>query len=175
MTSRCEKFISGRSPEVQNGNQREVMTKCGNFFKPEKTKCREDSVWVPTSEKTVCSLAVRESLRIAFCYKNCFRRAAPSACLSTARRLGDCRGSRARCEKTSSPKCRRHASSLPFCRPLVFFFFTSAGPTRLRRLLIWAKKLRGFTACFPRRVFGDRVAAQRVPDLSCSSWLESFL
>ncbi len=41
---------------VQNGNQREVMTKCGNFFRPEETKGREDSIWFHTSESSLRSL-----------------------------------------------------------------------------------------------------------------------
>jgi hypothetical protein len=41
--------------DVQNGNQREVTTKCG-----------EDSIWFPTSERQSFVLFV------AFCYKDCF-------------------------------------------------------------------------------------------------------
>ena len=47
---------------VQNGNQRGVMTKCGNFFRPKETKGREDSIWFPRSERpSLFSLPARES------------------------------------------------------------------------------------------------------------------
>src|SRR5262245_37530924 len=32
------------------------MTKCGNFFRPEETKGREDSIWFHTSESSLRSL-----------------------------------------------------------------------------------------------------------------------
>jgi hypothetical protein len=64
--------------EVQNGNQREVMTKCGNFFRPEETKGRKDSIWFHTSESSLRSLRLvslpavaGESLGSCFYYKDC--------------------------------------------------------------------------------------------------------
>jgi len=39
---------------VQNGNQREVTSKCGNFFKPKETKGRK-TLLVPYEGKTVCA------------------------------------------------------------------------------------------------------------------------
>src|SRR6266850_2858983 len=47
---------------VQNRNEREVTTKCGDFFRPKETKGREDSIWFPGSEKlSLFSLPAGES------------------------------------------------------------------------------------------------------------------
>src|SRR4026209_285482 len=49
------------------------MTKCGNFFRPEETKGREDSIWFHTSESSLRSLRLlAKAFGVAFCYKDCF-------------------------------------------------------------------------------------------------------
>ena len=90
--------------EVQNGNQREVMTKCGNFFRPEETKGREDSIWFHTSESSLRSLRLLslpavagESLRSCLLLQGLLRRAHLRLRSAMARRLDDCRGSRVGC------------------------------------------------------------------------------
>ena len=84
--------------EVQNENQREVMTKCGNFFRPEETKGREDSIWFHTSESSLRSLRLlAKAFGVAFCYKDCFGEPHLRLRSAMARRLDDCGGSRAGC------------------------------------------------------------------------------
>ena len=84
--------------DVQNGNQREVMTKCGNFFRPEETKGREDSIWFHTSESSLRSLRLLpKAFGLAFCYKDCFGKPHLRLRLAMARRLDDCKGSRVGC------------------------------------------------------------------------------
>jgi len=59
--------------EVQNGNQREVTTKCGNSFKPNETKGREDSIGSLRVKDSLCSLCpFAKAFGVAFCYKDCF-------------------------------------------------------------------------------------------------------
>src|SRR5438105_3913276 len=84
--------------EVQNGNHREVTTKCANYFRPKETKGREDSIWFPKSERlSLFSSPARESLRSCLLLQGLLRRATPSAALSNGARLDDCRGSRVGC------------------------------------------------------------------------------
>jgi len=84
--------------EVQNGNRREVTSKCGNFFKSKETKGREDSIWFPGSESSLRSLRLlAKAFGVAFCYKDCFGEPHLRLRSAMARRLDDCRGSRVGC------------------------------------------------------------------------------
>ena len=84
--------------EVQNGNQREVITKSGNFFRPKETKGREDSIWFHTSESSLRSLRLlAKAFGVTFCYKDCFGEPHLRLRSAMARRLDDCRGSRVGC------------------------------------------------------------------------------
>ena len=84
--------------EVQNGNQREVITKSGNFFRPKETKGREDSIWFHTSESSLRSLRLlAKAFGVTFFYKDCFGEPHLRLRSAMARRLDDCRGSRVGC------------------------------------------------------------------------------
>ena len=72
------------------------MTKCGNFFRPEETKGREDSIWFHTSESIrlfACSVYPpwrAKAFGVAFCYKDCFGEPHLRLRSAMARRLDDC-------------------------------------------------------------------------------------
>ena len=86
--------------EVQNGNQREVMTKCGNFFSTEKQKAGKTlfgSTGKSLDTVVVYPPRLAKAFGVAFCYKDCFGEPHLRLRSAMARRLDDCRGSRVGC------------------------------------------------------------------------------
>lgn len=56
--------------EVQNGNHREVTTKCGNFFKPKGTKAGK-TLFGSLRVKYSSLFSLMKVFGVAFCYKDC--------------------------------------------------------------------------------------------------------
>lgn len=68
--------------QVQNGNQREVMTKWENFLRPKETKAGKTLFGSIRVKAVFLLFLLAKAFGVAFCYKGLLRRAPPSAALS---------------------------------------------------------------------------------------------